>query len=344
MQQVSHKYIEGVAEECFRQGLSAEEAAVVFDLAMTKEAGFISRGWEAFKNAIGFGDNPEQEFYWDEKDNPSKRMQKERAGAQASYEEFQRRLDAERRNNMYDIDGERRDKPLYTEQEMRERAARGMSHARIPTSLHRDRSATEAQIKSVQAKLDALAPEDTGSRQNLERELKFWKERAYKQGEKYDKAQRDLWAGYGMRDRNAPSDVYAKQREKSLKYNNRIAAEYDAARKAKDKWGWFSFLHPDTWFAPSEFEMQNAQRQINEYNDSDSWRKRMMYALGPEGIAKTTDDMQQMGWENVTGDGYTGNEAFRKEHVRQNKGLEKLHNQQQQAQQPVQKPWRIHNI
>lgn len=94
-------------------------------------------------------------------------------------EAYERKIGLERRNNVYDIDGDRRDKPLYTELEMHVRCLNGMLlHANDPYFSYRHYSDIKSQISKCEVDLCLAHPSEVASiRQriaNLEQAKKNW--------------------------------------------------------------------------------------------------------------------------------------------------------------------------
>lgn len=337
---VSAKYIEGFTEECMRRGYNAEQTAAALDYALEKQANVFTRAWDRM---VGNNDPVAADR--------TAKLQQSNAAQAAAEKSYNEKLDDEYYNNMYYSDGTRREKPLYSEEELKQRAARSVVTSRMSAPLSRNIGEAKRGIRSIQRQLDATDPSDTGTRASLQRQLQYYQKRAMQYGKQVDTLQKDTFGGYGSSD-NMPDTKYGKpfkwynpatwfaERQKTRaehmqevrERNNRMQAEYDAATKAKNRWGMFSVLHPDTWLAPSEDEVKASQAEMDQFNNYANSRKQVMYDMGPEAMAKAQKGIQNIAWKGVTADGYTADKKYRKQLVSQNRQLADMYRNQQPNQ------------
>lgn len=310
---VTKSFIEGVVEECFRQGLSPEEATSVFDAAMlSKQASAAAFPAEIKKSAAS---DPTE----DEKATRQAQTQANASAATTSaYNKF---LAQEQWANTHYADGTRREKPLFSDTEVRARAASALAQDRMPSGLQSRIAENARQREDLNRRMAALDPNDTGSRTNYERRMRNLQQQAHGYGRQVDAIQRGVLGGFAMDDANDPTLKYRNYRHRMQDYNNEVARDYERARQIKNNWGWFSWLHPGTWFAPSEEEMNRAQSMQDAMNRVRSERAIMLEQMGAAGAADASRRIQAIGWNGVTHDGYTADNKYRRELLEQNRGL-----------------------
>ena len=333
---VSSKYIEGFTEECIRQGYTPEQATLALEAALEKQANTASRAWDKL---VG---NNESTIHKEHKGSVSAANAKQ-VDTKNRYDEA---LDLERYRNHHYADGTRRDKPLYSEEELKSRAARAVVTSQMSPQLSSNIGSTKRAIRDIQRQLDSTDPSDTGTRASLQRQLEYWQSRGNTYGRQVDLMQSRAFGGYGTNGHRS-NVTHGKDRVKwynpftwfgpgehshetysqeSHARNNRIQQEYDQARRIKESWGGFSWMHPGTWFAPDAEEAAAAQREVDQFNQAQAARKHIMGSLGPAAMARAQKDIQNIAWEGVTADGYTWDKDYRRQLMEQNRGLQDMYN------------------
>lgn len=347
------KYIEGVAEECYRQGLTEKQASFVMEQALEKRADNIfSRGLDRLKSSIE----------GDEIEDNSATLKYHADRQVADRDAYQKHLEEAYFNNTHYSDGTPRKKPLMSEEEVQATALRRAATSSLAPGTIGASSKAIQDMNNIKKEMSSLHPADEAGKAELQAKYNEAKNRAVQAGKQIDQAHERFLGGYDMGLGSDPTSHYAKQRDAVFARSNkshrqRAAAQAgrdtmkgiwnrlsfvnpgtwgwapwsdaESVRKAKQSWenagGWFQELHPDTFFVPSDAEHAANMERSRAYSRAHDARNRMYDETMAAARARARNTMQDLAWEGVTADGWTPNKAWREALMRQDAAMKARH-------------------
>lgn len=349
------KFIEGVAEECYRQGLTEKQASFVMERALEKRADNIfSRGWDKFTKWMD-GDKVEERS-GQLVQNANRQVQDK--------ENYERHLEEAYWRNTHYNDGTPRDKPLMSDDEVQATALRRAATDTLASGTIGASAQAKTDIRHIQKQLDELHPGDVAGRAALLKQQEAAKKRAVEAGKKIDQAHERMLGGYDMGFGTDPTAHYAADREAVFARSNKAHAQRERAQKGRDtmknawnklsflhpgtwswapwnnaqdvanakkSWegasGWLQELHPDTFFVPDNAEHNANLDRSGAYSRAHSARKFMYDNTSTAARARARDTLQRLSWDGVTADGWTPNKQWRDALNRQDAAMQARYRQ-----------------